>query len=88
MKPATTSKTNRDVENKLLLSLVRPVISKSDSDRIRSLLRQELDWDYLLTTAHQHRVTPILHDHLKSSSVAVPEEFWNDSVNGAVRSRR
>lgn len=66
------------IENDLLLCLVRPVTNDEVLTRIRSLLQQQPDWDYLLAIAQEHRVTPVVHDNLKSFSDAMPEEVWTE----------
>lgn len=76
MKPDQIVGTNRSVEQELLLCLVGPGASEAISGRVSSLLQQPLAWDYLLALAQQHRVTPVLHDHLEAYSEAVPEGTW------------
>jgi hypothetical protein len=40
--------------------------------KLRQLLRHDLDWDYLLTTASNHGLMPLLHKHLNSVSAEIP----------------
>ena len=42
-------------------------IARREPDRdLRKLLKQSLDWDYLLATASNHGLIPLLHKHLHS----------------------
>src|SRR5215212_3414652 len=64
--------TNRS-ENELILSIARREL---DPAELRQLLRQPLDWDYVLATASAHGLLPLLQKHL--STVAgdlVPRQF-------------
>jgi hypothetical protein len=42
-------------------------VDSGTAERIRALLRQELDWEYLLRTAHAHGVRPLLYRSLKTT---------------------
>lgn len=76
MKPDQNVGTKKSVEQELLLGLVQPGATGTLSGRLRSLLEQPLDWDYLLALAQQHRVTPVFCDHLEAFSNAVPAANW------------
>lgn len=47
-------------EQELLLLCARMAIDTSDEARITGLVREGLDWNLLIGTAHQHRVLPLL----------------------------
>ncbi len=46
--------------------------------RVRALLREGVDWEYLLQTAHAHGMAPLLYWHLDAACPeAVPEDTFN-----------
>ena len=47
--------------NNLLLYIAR---RDTDPDHLRSLIKHDLDWDYLLSLAYAHGLLPLLHKHL------------------------
>jgi len=49
------------VANNLLLYIAR---RDTDPDHLRSLIKHDLDWDYLLSLAYAHGLLPLLHKHL------------------------
>ena len=51
-------------ESELLLCCARSSIDSERSDRIRSLLRDGIDWTHLLRQAKEHGVMPLLCWHL------------------------
>jgi hypothetical protein len=60
---------NYDLENELILSCARREVA-------RSLLKQEINWDYLFITAQAHGLLPLLHKHLTSvAGDLVPGHF-------------
>ena len=52
------------LEEELLLLCARAHLDDAASDRVRSLLHQELDWNHLVTLAKQHFVVNRLYVHL------------------------
>ena len=50
-------------EHEILFCVAR---KQADQTRLRKLLKQPLDWDYLLATASNHGLIPLLHKHLHS----------------------
>lgn len=52
--------------NNLLLYIAR---RETDPDHLRSLIRQDLDWDYLLSLAYAHGLLPLLHKHIATELV-------------------
>ncbi len=63
-------------EEKLILLVARREIDAERRAELRSLLRQELDWDYLVAIAQFHRLLPVLHKHLAAtSSDLIPTDF-------------
>ncbi|MBE9125528.1 MULTISPECIES: nucleotidyltransferase family protein [unclassified Coleofasciculus] len=65
-------------EIELLLCCSRTSIDSARAERIESLLRQEIDWDYLTNTAARHGVMPLLYQSLNGTCPgAVPEAILN-----------
>ena len=61
-------------EAELLLCCARISEESERAAQIRSLLRKEIDWPYLLTTALRHGMMPLLYWHLDSACPeAVPK---------------
>jgi hypothetical protein len=61
-------------EAEFLLCCARTVTSKEMETRIRALLQEEIDWEYLLRTAHRHGLAPLVYWHLDAvCPKAVPE---------------
>ncbi|PSB03313.1 nucleotidyltransferase domain-containing protein [Merismopedia glauca] len=63
-------------EEEVLFCCARTSINVENSDRLHSLLKQNLDWNYLLEIAPLHGMIPLLYTHLKNSSDAVPEKVF------------
>jgi hypothetical protein len=60
----------------LLLCCARTQTNAEMKARVRLLLRQTLDWDYLLQASLSHRVMPLLYQQLRTNfSDLVPAEF-------------
>src|SRR5215210_319641 len=60
-------------ENKLILCIARREL---DAAELRQLLRQPLDWDYVLATAYAHGLLPLLQKHLSTvGGDLVPRQF-------------
>ena len=69
------SSTTQRSEIELLLCCTRTQISPEYADRIRHLVSQNLDWDYLVQTARWHGVLPLLYRQLKDiCPSAVPQD--------------
>jgi len=49
------------VEYELLRLCARSTVDAPAEGRIAALLRGEVDWNYLIVTAHQHRVLPLVY---------------------------
>jgi hypothetical protein len=68
----------RRPEIELLLCCARTVRSPEVTARIRALLQESMDWEYLLRTARRHGVAPLLYWHLDATcSDAVPENTFD-----------
>ncbi|HWF90456.1 MAG TPA: nucleotidyltransferase family protein [Pyrinomonadaceae bacterium] len=57
------------VVNNLLLCIAR---RDTDSDQLRALVSQPIDWDYAIALAYAHGLLPLLHKHLASLTDRVP----------------
>ena len=55
---------NMQPEEQLLLSCARTKLSKNNQDKIRKLVNNSLDWDYLLQMGKAHGLAPLLYYHL------------------------
>ena len=76
MKPDHTNRVcgqKTKIENELLLCLLRLSTNDESSDRISSLLKRQLNWEYLLRTAHEHRVVPTIHRRLRAFATEMPQ---------------
>jgi len=54
------------VANNLLLYIAR---RDTDPDHLRSLIKHDLDWDYLIAVAYAHGLLPLLHKHITTNLV-------------------
>ena len=65
----------RASELELLLLCARMTAGPADRARMEALVRVEIDWDYLIGTAHRHRVLPLVCRSLASlPASAVPAQ--------------
>lgn len=55
---------NMQPEYRLLLDCARTKLSKDNQDKIRELVNNGLDWDYLLQIGKTHGLAPLLYYHL------------------------
>ena len=63
-------------EIQLLLCCARTKIDRATSDRLKKLVRQNIDWQYLIDVAARHGVLPLLFDSLNNiCSDAVPKNI-------------
>ena len=70
---------NPGPEAELLLCCARIRMDSKNAARITVLLRQELNWDYLLTLAQYHGVLPLIYWHLRATwPEAVPAVSLDD----------
>jgi hypothetical protein len=69
---APTADTRSEVE--LLFCCARTHIDSEIAERIRTLLQQDIDWAYLIQTAAQHGIIPLLYQSLNTTCPeAVPK---------------
>jgi hypothetical protein len=58
------------VEQELLLRAAHTALTPHQARRVRNLVRDDLDWDGLLTTARRHGVLPLLQRSLSAAGCA------------------
>ncbi len=56
-------------ELSLLLACGRTRVKPDDVDRIRELVKQQLDWNLLIPTSMSHGLMPLLYDNLRAHAV-------------------
>jgi Uncharacterised nucleotidyltransferase len=65
-------------EAELLLCCGRRFVDRERAERIKVLLRQPLDWEYLLDMAFRHALAPLLYHHLHAvDAEAIPESHMS-----------
>lgn len=63
-------------EHEIVVCIARRELDAEQQTRLRRLLAQVPDWDYLFSTASTHGLIPLLHKHLHSLSTdVVPIDF-------------
>jgi hypothetical protein len=62
-------------ENELILCIARRELDSIRSARLRQLLQQPLDFDYVFTTAQAHGLLPLLHKNLSGAPDMLPGHF-------------
>src|SRR5437762_4085724 len=73
-----TLKPSTGPEAELLLACARTTIDNRTAERIRILLREDLDWSYLFEKAHQNCIMPLLYWNLNAACAeAVPNDVLN-----------
>lgn len=55
---------NLRAEHELLICIARKSLDERVVDRLRALIQQEIDWDYLFNSASVHGLIPLLATHL------------------------
>lgn len=53
-------------EHDVLLCIARRDLDANKRSELKHLVEQELDWDYLFSTAADHGLIPLLHQHLST----------------------
>lgn len=71
---AKTRAANMRPEVELLLCCARTCMNSETTERIKTLLQEDIDWEYLIQTARSHGVIPLLYWNLNTNCPeAVPE---------------
>ncbi|MCX7010832.1 MAG: nucleotidyltransferase family protein [Kiritimatiellaeota bacterium] len=74
----------KKVEIELLLACARGQLNDADTTRVTELLRQKLDWPYLLAQAKRHWLTPrFQHQLSRCSDAAIPPAVAEQLQNAA-----
>jgi hypothetical protein len=58
--------TQHSLEIELLLLSIRPQLNDASIERILELTSQNIDWDYVIQTAIEHKVAPLIYNRLKN----------------------
>lgn len=66
--PPSTSPSGLSSEAELILSVTRCCAEPEKRERIRTVLRQSIDWEFVLNLASQHRLLPPLYLSLKDAA--------------------
>jgi hypothetical protein len=56
-------------EHQILVCIARRDLDSRDVNDLQLLLDSPIDWDYLITTARQHALLPLLHKHVNSDRI-------------------
>ena len=67
-------------EDALLLSCARTRMDAETAERLRELLRGQLDWVHLLVAAHQHGLRPLLYWQLHATCPKLVPAPWMDDL--------
>src|SRR5258708_33692431 len=66
------------LEGQILICIARPSLDDGGADKLRQLLRSDLDWEYLLQMADRHCLVPLLYNHLSAVAPAmVPQRVMS-----------
>jgi len=57
------------LEHQILISIARRDLDAHERNTLQVLLESPIDWDYLITTARQHALLPLLHKHANSHRI-------------------
>jgi hypothetical protein len=55
-------------EEQILICVARRSLDPARAERLRELLKSDLDWKYLLATAHHHCLFPLLNLHVNAAA--------------------
>jgi Uncharacterised nucleotidyltransferase len=65
---------NTSLEIELILNCVRPQVDDAVTNRIKALMKEDIDWEKLLEVARQNSLIPLLYSRISNTSLeAVPE---------------
>jgi hypothetical protein len=68
----------QNIEHKLLIACAGVQVNLERTEKIRILLREHIDWEYLIRTAFQHSVIPLLCRNLTNCfPKAIPRDVGN-----------
>lgn len=57
------------LEHEILILIARRELDAHQRNTLRDLLESPIDWDYLIATARQHALLPLLHRHANSDRI-------------------
>ncbi len=80
---------DHQAEHELLVCIARKSLPQSESERLRSLAQEELDWSYLLESATTHGLLPLLANHVTQQAAnLVPQTILDQLRRGLLNSRK
>jgi len=53
-------------EHQILVAIARRDLGPYEAHKLQTLITSSIDWEYLITTARQHALLPLLHKHANS----------------------
>ncbi|HKY42198.1 MAG TPA: nucleotidyltransferase family protein [Pyrinomonadaceae bacterium] len=71
----TKPSTDYTASCEIILCIARRELQPVHRAKLRQLLQQSLNWDYLFATAQAHGLLPLLHKHLSSVAGIIPGHF-------------
>jgi hypothetical protein len=73
------------MEDRLILGVARLHLGSRERSLIKALVKEKLDWHYLLRAAHGHGVIPLLNRHLNATGPELVPEIVRGSLREYVR---
>ncbi|MEO0846767.1 MAG: nucleotidyltransferase family protein [Cyanobacteria bacterium J06648_1] len=67
-------------ELELILCCAKTTLSSDDLQRIKTLIQQDLDWDYFVTTSRLQKVIPLMYLNLAQIAQAIPNAVPPDTL--------
>lgn len=67
-------------EEEILICVARRSLHAATIERLRELLSQDLDWKYLVATAHHHCLAPLLSLHLNTAALSLVPPYVMDRL--------
>jgi hypothetical protein len=73
-------------ESRLIIQCTRALCEPSNEEAVYHILREGLDWEYVLKTADfPHGVLPLVHNHLHGLGHGVVPESWRERLQECYR---
>ncbi|MEO1690549.1 MAG: nucleotidyltransferase family protein, partial [Cyanobacteria bacterium J06631_6] len=67
-------------ELELILCCAKTTLSSDDLQRIKTLIQQDLDWDYFVATSRLQKVIPLMYLNLAQIAQAIPNAVPPDTL--------
>ena len=68
-------------EDQILVCVARRTLDAATAEQLRELLGRDLDWQYLVATAHHHCILPLLYLHLNSTTPSLVPAYVNERLH-------